>query len=64
MIISSKKQNGRDEGFVRQRLITDPNSTIRFKFQVKTPFFNIYVIIHLGKGHIQAINRHSGPDGV
>ena len=25
---------------------------ISFKFQVKTPFFDIYFITHLGKGHI------------
>ena len=41
-----------------------PKSVIGFKLYVKTPFFNIFVTLYLGKGHIQTIKRHSGSDGV
>ena len=37
---------------------------ISFKFYVQTPFFSTFITLHLGKGHIQAVNRHSGPGGV
>ena len=39
-------------------------SMISFKFYVQTPFFSTFITLHLGKGHIQTVNRHSGPDGV
>ena len=36
---------------------------INFKFYVQTPFFSTFITLHLGKGHIQTVNRHSGPGG-
>ena len=33
-----------------------------FKFYVKMPFLNIFVTLHLGKDHIWAVKRHSGPE--
>ena len=34
---------------------------IGFKFYVQTPFFSTFISPHLGKGHIQSVNRYSGP---
>ena len=43
---------------------TEKNFALSFKFYVQTLFFSTFITLHLGKGHIQTINRHSGPDGV
>ena len=56
-LINSTK-NGIEKDFASQWPSTSPKSMISFKFYVKTPFFNIFITLHLGKGHIQAINRH------
>ena len=62
-LINSTK-NGTDKSFTTQWLSFSPNSMISFKFYVKTLLFNIFITLHLGKGHIQAVNRPSGPDVV
>ena len=49
---------------VSQWLSISPNSMINFKFYVQTPFFSTFITLHLGKGHIQTVNRHCGSDGV
>ena len=62
-LINSTK-NGTEKNFASQWLSRSPNSMISFKFYVQTPFFSTFITLHLGKGHIQAVNRHSGPGGV
>ena len=62
-LINSTK-NGTEKNFVNQWLSISPNSMISFKFYVQTPFFSTFITLHLGKGHIQTVNRYSGPDGV
>ena len=57
-------KNGTEKNFASQRLSISPNSMISFKFYVQTPFFSIFITLHLGKGHIWTVNRHSGPDGI
>ena len=57
-------KNGTEKNFASQWLSISPNSMISFKFYVQTPFFSTFITLHLGKGHIQAVNRHSGPGGV
>ena len=62
-LINSTK-NGTEKIFASQWLIIiSPNSMISFKFYVQTPFFSTFITLHLGKGHIQTVNRYSGPDG-
>ena len=60
-LINSTK-NGTEKNFASQWLSISPNSMISFKFYV--PFFSTFITFHLGKGHIQTVNVHSGPDGV
>ena len=62
-LINSTK-NGIEEDFSTQWLSFSPKSMISFKFYEKTPFFNIFVTLHLGKGHNQTVNRHTAPEGV
>ena len=62
-LINSTK-NGTKKDFATQWLSTSAHSMIGFKFYVKTPFFNISITLHLGKGHINTVNRHSGHDSV
>ena len=62
-LINSTK-NGTEKNFASQWLSISPNSMISFKFYVQTPFFSTFITLHLGKDHIQAVNRHSGPGGV
>ena len=62
-LINSTK-NGLVKFFANQWLSISPNSMISFKFYVQTPFFSTFITLNLGKGHIQTVNRHSGPDGV
>ena len=62
-LINSTK-NGTEKKIASQWLSISPNSMISFKFYVQTPFFSTFITLHLGKGHIQAVNRHSGPGGV
>ena len=62
-LINSTK-NGTEKNFASEWLSISPNSMISFKFYVQTPFFSTFITLHLGKGHIQAVNRHSGPGGV
>ena len=59
-----KKKNGTETYFPSQWLSVSPNTMISFKLYVKMPFFNTYITLHLGKGHIQTVNKHSGPDGI
>ena len=54
------QKNGTEKHFAS----ISPNNMISFKFYVQTPFFSTFITLHLGKGHIQTVNRHSGPDGV
>ena len=58
-VINTTK-NGTDKSFTTQWLSTSPNSIS----YVKTLLFSIFITLHLGKGHIQAVNRHFGPDVV
>ena len=60
--INSIKKNGTEKHFASQWLSTSLLSMIGFKFHVETPFFNIFINVYLGKGHIHTINRHSGCD--
>ena len=62
-LINSSK-NGTENNFASQWLSISPNSMISFKFYVQTPFFSTFITLHLGKGHIQAVNGHSDPGGV
>ena len=57
-LINSTK-NGTEKNFASQWLSISPTSMISFKFYVQTPFFSTFITLHLGKGHIQAVNRHS-----
>ena len=61
-LINSTK-SGTEKDFASQWLSISPNSMISFKFYVQTPFFSTFITLHLGKGHIQTVNRHSAPDG-
>ena len=57
--------NGTEKNFASQWLSISPNSMIfSFKFYVQMLFFSTFITLHLGKGHIQTVNRHSGPDGI
>ena len=58
------QKNGTEKNFASQWLSISPNSMINFKFYVQTPFFSTFITLHLGKGHIRTVNRHSGPGGV
>ena len=59
--INSTK-NGTEKNFASQWLsIISPNSMISFKFYVQTPFFSTFITLHLGKGHIQPVNRAFWP---
>ena len=62
--LSNSTKNGTEKTFASQWLSISPNSMISFKFYVQTPFFSTFVTLHLGKGHIQTVNGHSGPGGV
>ena len=53
---------GTEKKIANKQLSTGPNSMISFKFYVKMSFFKIFITLHLGKGHIQAVTRHSGPE--
>ena len=53
-----------EKTFASQWLSISPNSMISFKFYVQTPFFGTFITLHLGNGHIQTVNGHSGPGGV
>ena len=57
-------KNGTMKDSANQWLSTYPKSIISFKFNVKILFFNVFITLHLGKGHIQTINWHSGYDGI
>ena len=57
--INSTK-NGTQKNFASQWLSISPNSMTSFKFYVQMPFFSTFITLHLGKGHIQTVNRHSG----
>ena len=48
-LINSTK-NGIEKNFASQWLSTSPNIMINLKSYVKMPFFNIFIILHLGKG--------------
>ena len=61
---NNSTKNDIEQDFSTQWLSSSPKSMINFKFDAKTPFINIFVTLHLDKGHNQSINRHSGPDGV
>ena len=58
------QKNGTEKIFANQWLSVSPNKMISFKFYAQTPFFSTFITLHLGKGHTQTVNRHSGPDGV
>ena len=53
-----------EQDFSTQWLSFGPKILINFKFNVKIPFFNIFVNVYLDKGHNQTVSRHSGPDSV
>ena len=57
-------KNGTEKKFASQWLSICPNSMISSKFYVETPCFSTFITLRLGKGHIQTVNRHSGPGGV
>ena len=57
-------KNSTEKNFASQWLSISPNSMISFKFYVQTPFLSTFITLYLGKGHIQTVNWHSGPDGV
>ena len=51
--LNNSIKNGTDKGFASQCSIS-PNSMISFKLYVKMQFLNIFVTIHLGKGHVHS----------
>ena len=57
-------KNGTEKKFCQSVAYITSNSMISFKFYVQTPFFSTFITLHLGKGHIQTVNSHSGPDSV
>ena len=62
-LINSTK-NGTEKNFASQWLSISQNSMIIFKCYKQMPFVSTFITLHLDKGHIQTVNRHSGPDGV
>ena len=62
--LTNSTENGTEKNFASHWLSISPNSMISFKFYVQMPFFSTFITLHLGKGHIQTVNRQSGPDSV